>query len=238
MRRRLQWKMTKRGFNLAKTTDRELGVIKKSPQYISCLAVFLLIHTWICWFRVIKNYDWDSVLLIVNSMEIIEGTAAVVFPFVTFVFSGLISNNSKARLIYFRWKNPLPGSQAFTKYMIQEPRADRSRLIQKWGTLPIEPDNQNKIWYKMLQDVKRDRRVFESHRSWLISRELATYSALLLPIVALVVLITSSDWISQWTYLLGLLIQLFVCISAARNYGIRFIQTVLTVASQQEVECQ
>ena len=47
------------------------------------------------------------------------------------VFTGIINaqigHNNKARLVFWKWSHPLPGSRAFTKYVNTDPRNQHRR---------------------------------------------------------------------------------------------------------------
>ena len=47
------------------------------------------------------------------------------------VVNGLLSAQAKARLVFWRWKNPLPGSEAFSRYVTLDPRIDVAALKSK-----------------------------------------------------------------------------------------------------------
>ena len=67
----------------------------------------------------------------------------------TFVFTSvlneLLTPNDKARLVFWRWRDPLPGSRAFTKYAQQDVRVDLAALTSKFGALPTSPRDQNAL---------------------------------------------------------------------------------------------
>ena len=59
--------------------------------------------------------------------------------------NALPSSQMKARLVYMRWTNPLPGHRVFTRYAPRDPRIDMDRLKQVVGSIPTDEGEQNRI---------------------------------------------------------------------------------------------
>ena len=53
------------------------------------------------------------------------------------VVNGLLSADAKARIVFWRWSNPLPGSEAFSRHASRDPRIDIAALEEKNGGLSI-----------------------------------------------------------------------------------------------------
>jgi len=52
---------------------------------------------------------------------------------VTTIANGLLSADTKARLVFLRWHHALPGNRAFSRYAQRDPRIDQARLAQLIG---------------------------------------------------------------------------------------------------------
>ena len=64
------------------------------------------------------------------------------------ILNGIVSSELKPKLVFWKIKNSLPGSHAFTKH-IADPRINPDALQSKHGILPIQPEEQNRLWYKI-----------------------------------------------------------------------------------------
>src|SRR5262245_58674984 len=54
------------------------------------------------------------------------------------VANALLPQTWKARIVFLRWKNPLPGSEAFTKFAYCDDRIDVQTLGRSLGPLPTD----------------------------------------------------------------------------------------------------
>ena len=201
-------------------------------SYRRRLHTVLTINVALFWVTVVSHADFSTLADLLSSLSIQDGTTGLIAPIVAFVLDGLLSADAKARIVYWRYAHPLPGSRAFTVHLHQEPRADPHRLARKWGTLPTNPTGQNRLWYRIYMSIDGHIRVQEAHRAWLFARDLTAYAALFLIILGLATLFTDAPrFVAVW-YLLGLAIQYLAAMKAARTYGVRFVRTVLALASQ------
>ena len=134
-------------------------------------------------------------------------------------------------LAFWRIKNVYPGCRIFTKIINQDPRIDKDILIQMYGELPVDPVMQNKLWYRIYKPIEFDTMIFDSHRNFLISRDLTGISFIFFLIYSVSALISkfvfsiNFHWIVP--YILALLIQYVVLSIVCRNYGNRFACNVL-----------
>ena len=200
-------------------------------SYKWSLRVFTIINVAVFWGVVILGADISAVTSLIASISPKEGIIALIAPIGTFVLDGLISADNKARLIYWRYHNPLPGSLAFTRYLKTDSRIEPSRLSQRWGKFPSDPVEQNRLWYQIYKRVENEIRVREAHRASLYSRDLTTQSALFLVFFGIAIFFSNTPWNAITWYLLVLAVQYLALMVAARTYGIRFVQTVLAIAS-------
>jgi hypothetical protein len=144
------------------------------------------------------------------------------------LLTGQFGEDGKSRLVFWRWNHPLPGFRAFTQYGLNDGRYTMDEVKQKnGGSLPVDPQQQNALWYKFYVAVQKQAIVMEAQRYFLFFRDYATISILLI-----IAFGGSGFWFipSRATaviYLLALVAQYLLARQAARNYGIRFVKDVL-----------
>ena len=180
---------------------------------------------------VVSRADFSAIGAILNSLSIEDGIIGLIAPVATFVVSGLVSADTKARLVYWKYRHPLPGSRAFSEHLPREVRADPDRLARRWGPFPTESTEENRLWYRIFKSVEADIVVHEAHRAWLFSRDLNSYVLLFLGLFGISTLASEVPGETTVWYLLALLAQYLAVMLAARNYGVRFVRTVLAAAS-------
>ena len=145
------------------------------------------------------------------------------------VINGLLSADMKSRIVFLRWRHPLPGCQAFTRYMQTDARIDVAALQREHGPLPIDPREQNALWYRMYKSVEAEPAVSQVHRAYLFARD---YTGLAL---MMFVVLGAAGWVqipstaAALVYAAALLLQFILAGQAARNHGRRFVTTVLAL---------
>lgn len=152
-------------------------------------------------------------------------------PFVAWALTGLIPPEWKARLIFLRWENPLPGSEAFTTHGPRDERVDMQILEDRHGPLPDDPRGQNKLWYRMYKSVEHDSSVRHTHTEFLLVRDWYTLALVLLVLGSIGYRYITSEW-DIW-YPLLLIAQVLMAWWRARYRGVRFVTTVLASKSAQ-----
>jgi len=152
---------------------------------------------------------------------------------ITTVLNGLLSANTKARLVFLRWHNALPGHRAFTKYGKSDPRVDLVDVEKLLGAaLPAEPRDQNKAWFRMYKAVENAPAVVQVHKDFLLLRDYTGLSLLFLLVYGGAGLYMISEKITAFMYVGILVAQFAVVRVAAANYGIRMVTTVLSESSR------
>ena len=151
------------------------------------------------------------------------------------VMEGLFTNTVKEILIFWRFKNRLPGHRAFSIIGPRDPRIDMEKITSLFSNgLPTTPKKQNNEWNKLYRDYQNTLQVFHSHRAFLLTRDLASLTVLFIPLSAFGHFLFESKPI-MLGYNLLILFGLFVIISiSARNYGKRFVANVLVEALNQQ----
>ncbi|MEJ1362742.1 MAG: hypothetical protein RPU43_13530 [Candidatus Sedimenticola sp. (ex Thyasira tokunagai)] len=161
-----------------------------------------------------------------------KGLFIALSPIIILVANGLVSADWKARLIFWKYSNPLPGSEAFSKHINNDPRIDVDFLQKHWGALPSDPAEQNRLWYKMYRSVEADVRVHEAHYDWLFTRDLAAFAVVFLLVFSVIGFLSISNQTTYLYYFMALIAQYLLVVISSRTYGKRFVSSVLACASQ------
>ncbi len=179
--------------------------------------------------------DFESVQHVWQRISAKNGFIAAGMPVLVIVLNGILSDIAKARLVFWRWKNPLPGCRAFIGSLHDDPRIDVDRLKKKHGPFPRAAKEQNALWYKLYKKHSDTITVSESHRIYLLTRDMACMAALFVLPFSLVVALSAPAAKIAWVYMGGLFLQYWCFATAARNYGNRFVKNVLTEESQSKL---
>jgi hypothetical protein len=151
---------------------------------------------------------------------------------ITSVLNGVLSQDSKSRLVFLRWKDALPGHRAFTEHATSDPRIDLGQLEKLHGAkLPTEPKDQNRVWYRMYRSNESEPAVRQVHRDFLLLRDYTGLSALFFLFYGIVGVCSISSWKVGSLYVGCLVAQYLVVRLAAFNYGVSLVKTVLAQAS-------
>ena len=79
----------------------------------------------------------------------------------------------KLALVFWRVKHALPGCRAFSDLAIGDPRIDLGRLKQAvGGKFPTDPEEQNKVWYGLYQQVRDSGSIEDAHKEYLLFRDI------------------------------------------------------------------
>lgn len=149
------------------------------------------------------------------------------------VLGDQLSPNTKARLVFWRWNNPLPAREAFSRLGPEDARCDMEALAKLTGPFPTEERAQNQAWFKLYQTVKNDPAVLDVHRSFLLFRDASAMSALItIPLTG--VALWMVDPKSSALLLGGILVAEYLLFRrAAFTAGCRFVTTVLAIKSSE-----
>lgn len=142
-----------------------------------------------------------------------------------------ISSETKARIIFLRRQDSLPGSQAFTRYMNTDPRVDTTYLKEKYGPLPTDPRTQNAVWYKLYKSVEEHPSVTQVHRKYLFTRDYACLSLMMVVLLGAVGFFQSPSSKMAVGYFVLLIIQFLLASRAAKIHGRQFVTNVLALKS-------
>jgi len=149
----------------------------------------------------------------------------------TSILNAQLSADTKSRIVFMRWKHPLPGCRAFTRYAQLDSRVDLATLEQAYGPLPKEPREQNVLWYKIYKSVEAEPSVLQVHRNFLFARDYACLALMMVVVLGVAALLKVTSTGAKTTYVGILFFQFVFAGQAARNHGKRFVLTVLAVKS-------
>jgi len=151
----------------------------------------------------------------------------------TGILNAQLSADTKSRIVFLRWRNPLPGCEAFTRYAHSDPRVDLIALENQYGPLPTDPRTQNTLWYKLYKTVEMEPAVVQAHRAFLFARDYTCIALMMLVMFGGAALFQISSVKVVLLYIVGLALQFLIAGQAARNHGRRFVSTVLAIKSSE-----
>lgn len=185
------------------------------------LAYYIIVRT-----QSLELGAWKRALMDVASAVPIGVAMAL-----TAVVNSQLRPRAKELIVFWEWDDPLPGSRAFSKYIDDDPRIDAAALRSAIGPLPVEPIEQNRLWYRLYRDVQSEAAVASLSRGYLIARDYAALVAMLLAVFGVMGLVQIQSPLVYILYFLFLVVQLVAAIRSARNNAVRLVTTVLAIKS-------
>jgi hypothetical protein len=196
-------------------------------------------NRWQLWLIIVANVvafyllmQWDDInaagiqVLITKAANILPLGLSIV---VVTVINGLLSPTAKARIVFLRWHHALPGHSAFSELATKDPRIDMGRLKKVCGNkLPIDADEQNKVWYRLYKTVEKHASVEHVQRDFLLMRDYACFLALTVVVFAPAAFVELASTKVALLYVAAMIVQFFLARQSAANYGRRFVTTVLS----------
>ncbi|WP_244107675.1 hypothetical protein [Burkholderia gladioli] len=170
-----------------------------------------------------------------DKMAAMRASLSVLLPVPILLLSYLLSQSQKAMIVFWRLKNPMPGSRAFSVHAQSDVRIDLDALRKNVGEFPVDERAQNSMWYRLYKLVQDDTTVLESHQNYLMFRDIAAMSLLMVVLapVALAMAGIAGGTIA-WCSLFFVAQYLLTAI-ASRNNGVRFVQNVLAIHATKKV---
>ena len=170
-----------------------------------------------------------------TKVAVIRASLTALLPIPVLILSSLISSDHKAILVFWRIKHPLPGARAFSVHAPADHRIDLAKLKKNVGEFPTAERDQNSKWYGLYKQVDSDASVVDSHKNYLLFRDLAAMSLVLLPTLPIVLYFSGIDSNRMLVSAAWFLGQYLITAFAARTTGIRFVQNVLAVHASRKV---
>lgn len=196
----------------------------KNLPYLLGFLVLLYIG-----FAMANGFDWsfaNSMEISTNGIKIKNPTISLFVYILALFLTYLLPSEWKHRLIFLRWRYPLPGCRIFSDLMIKDLRISREELVREHGKLPTGADKQNKLWYKIYKTKQSDKVVLNSHGRWLLFRDLFAISFILF-LPSIFFTFWNNDLMKALIFMLLYIVLLAVSWICARNTGERFACNVL-----------
>lgn len=168
-------------------------------------------------------------------LAVVRGSLTTLLPVPALVLSSLLSTNIKAVFVFWRVKYPLPGSRAFSIHAPADHRIDLAKLKKHVGIFPTDGRDQNAKWYGLYKQVDSDPSVVDSHKNFLLFRDIAAMSLILVLGVPAAMYFNGINQSSALMCGGWFLFQYLISMIAARNTGIRFVQNVLAVHASRKI---
>ncbi len=191
-----------------------------TPYLAWCLSLYIIFLSGD------KNL-WQNVASYFENFTAKDGMVAGLSPAIVLVLNGILSVNIKAIIIFWKIKNPLPGSMAFTKLGPSDERINMNRVKQIIGTIPTDMNEQNSLWYKYYKKYQDIPMIKAAHKHFLLTRDMASITLLMLVMLPCSIIIVNNNWKGAFIYSGILVCQYIFLAISAQNYGKRFVCNVL-----------
>ena len=192
---------------------------------------------WLCFllitFLTVPNHIIFQLGTLISKTETGNILYLSIFPFLIIIINGILPSNIKAVLVFFRFKNVLPGHRVFSKLIKKDPRIESSKLFDLIGYKPITPSDQNKTWYSIYKKHESVPFIRESHRVFLLTRDMTAIAFLFIPIGISILILFKLDLGVIIKFFILSLIQFVIIALVANNYGQRFALNVLAEYSSK-----
>ncbi len=195
-------------------------------------------NRWYLWLIIAANFLFLYTVVQANAIEtaglraVFKNTSSLLpvgfAVIIATVLNGLLSADNKARLVFLRWHYALPGHRAFSRYAKADPRIDLDSLTEMHGSaLPVDPIEQNRVWYRLYKSIENHPAVLQVHLDFLLLRDYAGLAAFFIIFVGAAGLYAIPSLKVGGIYLLVLVIQFIAVRHSAATYGVRMVTTVL-----------
>lgn len=187
----------------------------------------------ILYYGLVRGIDLSSIVTSEGAKHVIALLPGGVAAALCGILNAQLTPSAKARIVFLKWKDPLPGCEAFSRHAHEDPRIDMASLESKFGPLPSDPRSQNVLWYRLYQQVRDTPSVSQISKNWLFARDYACVIALLVPLLGIAGLFQMPAVRSYLIMAALLLVQFLLASQAARNNARRLVATSIaqTMAS-------
>lgn len=175
-----------------------------------------------------------SLTELAQSADVRRILLATAGPIIAVFLNDLLPSNAKASIVFWRFKDALPGHRAFSEYAEADPRINMAVLKKKIGEFPQSPRDQNTCWYRLLQAHQSNVIVGDAHKRFLLFRDSSSLTLLILVIVGIATALPGVRLALQSMLIGGLAAQFLWLSLSARNTGIRLVQSVLALESTND----
>jgi hypothetical protein len=158
-------------------------------------------------------------------------SSAAIAPVVVLLLTSIVPASVKDTFVFWRVRNAMPGHRAFSLHARRDSRIDLKRLRENIGRFPQDPREQNTLWYRLYRKVETDPMIIFSHRNYLLFRDIAALSAVLVVVTPIILLVLRAALPAIWISSCLFVIQYLATSLAARNHGNRLVANVLALHS-------
>jgi hypothetical protein len=207
------------------------SVYRVTKVYV-CLSGFIL-----AWVN-LQGLHFSWALSAITFPRWISSGATLLATTAVALLDAVPGDHLKAALVFWRWKNPLPGSRAFEKaYLESDHRISITGLREHLGgVFSRSPREQNATWYRLYKTVEAEPAIAGTHYEYLLFRDLTWFTALLATL-ALVSIATNRElWRELLAYAAIAIVMYVLFARAASERGHRFVRTVLAVVAARPAE--
>lgn len=160
-----------------------------------------------------------------------RATLGAVGSLVPGILNNLLSADMKARLVFWRWRNPLPGCEAFSKYINRDHRITPKVLTDRYRPLPSDARAQNALWYCIYKKHHQTSGVVDAHKNYLLYRDLSGIAAITFVFLGVAATLFFTSFWTVIGFWICILFEFLVLTHVARVAGQRFVCSVLAEES-------
>ena len=196
---------------------------QNAARLITIWALNAFFFLWIFLDWRISTDNWESLLL---------GPLGVVLASIV---NGLVGSDTKAKIVFWKWNHPLPGTRVFSELIKRDNRINQSRAeLQVKGIFKLSPDEQNILWFEYYASVQTNPLVISSERGYLFYRDYVSMLAIFSIPALLFGYYYSENMHSSVIYAISMALQYSLVMPVAIRTGNRFATTVVAVNFAQE----
>jgi len=185
-----------------------------------CVAVYVFFLSY-------PSNTFEKLLIVFKGQNSKDGFVVVFSPILILILTGVISSGNKARLVFWRLKNVLPGHRAFSKLAPNDPRINIQALTKKIGVLPDTPKDQNSGWFALYKKYAEAVTVLPAHRSFLLARDLCSIAFLFAVFGTCALAFSQFSLNGVLAYSFVMFLHYIVLAIVAQNHGNRFVCNVI-----------
>lgn len=170
---------------------------------------------------------FENLLTTVKEQSAKDSIVNLFSPILILILTGVISSDNKAKLVFWRCENALPGHRAFSSLAPNDPRIDMQALARKMGTVPEGPKDQNSKWFSLYKKYAESVTVLSAHKSFLLARDLCSIALLFTVFGACGLAFSQLSPKGIFVYSLIMILHYIVLAIVAQNHGNRFVCNVI-----------
>ena len=185
-----------------------------------------------------NDSEWISLALNILNSSILS---SILYIF-TLILDGVFNDKLKSKLVYIFFGKS-PGERVFTQIMSnnKDNRFSYNQLKEKrpdiFSNMPSDKKEkfkyENNEWYKLLNKYRNEDMVFQSHRDWLMYRDM--YCSTICMLIIYLILSLAFRLISFNVNFVAFIIALLLLLNiAARNKACRFVYNVVACEASQQ----